>query len=416
MVINNSTDLFGPSPYIVNPIPGFGSYTTIQAAVTAAAVTGGTVYVQEGTYTESILFPSGVAVVGVSTGDLFSVIIIGNHTFSVNGMISFQYVKLQPVSSSSPVFSINPSSGTSAVDFSNSEIDSTTMSIVGFSVLATGSATATLHLFNTTVVSPVTAITVGAQATVNLDLCSIRSLTTAINVTSSTAVFNSTYTFFGSTDSTFLFSSNGLATSTYDTINSQAASYFARSTGAFGILSYSYTTLFNTIGIDPQITQNIYSTKPLPTPIINGQLLIGVTGSTPILSTLSAGVGIAITNGAGSISIGTAGGTALSWTSISASRTLTTNSGFVVASGAVSLALPTVSSVGDVIVVLLDSGTSWTITQAIGQIIRLGASQTTLGISGSLSSSALGDSIELVCTQANTRWVSYATQGNITIV
>jgi hypothetical protein len=416
MAINNSTDLFGPSPFIVNSTPGLGSYTTIQAAVTAAAATGGTVYIQEGTYTENITFPANVAVVGAGTGDLFNVIIIGNHTFSSNGMLSFQYVKLQPSSSASPVFLINPSSGASAVDFSNSDIDSTSSSVLCFSVLSTGSATASLHLFNTSVTSSINAITVGNQSTVSVDVCNISGQTTAVNLTSSSSVFNSTYTSYIATDSIFLFSANGRVGSICDIFNSSASTYFARATGAFGTLGYSYSTVLNAKLVDPQITQDIYDTTPNQTPGTNGQLLIGSTGAAPVLSTLTAGIGIAITNGAGSITVGTSGGTALSWSLITANRTLTTNSGFIVTSGSLTLALPTVSNVGDVIVVLLDTGTSWTISQAAGQVIRLGSLQTTVGTSGSLTSTALGDSVELVCTQANTRWNTYATQGNITVI
>jgi hypothetical protein len=46
----------------------------------------------------------------------------------------------------------------------------------------------------------------------------------------------------------------------------------------------------------------------------NGQLLIGSTSATPVVATLSAGTGITITNGAGSISIASSGGSsALTW-------------------------------------------------------------------------------------------------------
>jgi hypothetical protein len=414
MAINNSTDLFGPSPFIVNPTPGLGSYTTILSAVTAAALVGGTVYIQEGTYTESIAFPAGIAIIGVSAGDAFNVVIVGNHTFATNGTLSLQNLKFTPAVTSSPLFLINPSSGTSVADFSSSEVRSA--GAVAFSVAATGSGSARLHLFNTSVIGSVNTITIGANATVDVDICSIFSLTTAVNLTAATALFNSTYTSFGSTDSTFLFSAGAVVGSICDIINSQAASYFARSTGAFGTIGYSYATVLGTTGVDPQLTKNIYGTSPGLLPITNGQLLVGSTGNTPVLSNLTSGPGIAVTNGAGTITIGTSGGTGLTWSSISANQTLATNSGFLIASGALSLALPTTSSVGDVIVVLLDTGTSWTITQAAGQRIRLGSSQTTTGVSGTLTSTFVGDSIQMVCTQANTRWNTYAAQGNITVI
>lgn len=48
----------------------------------------------------------------------------------------------------------------------------------------------------------------------------------------------------------------------------------------------------------------------------NGQLLIGSSGLTPVLSTLTAGTGISITNGAGSITITNTGGSSLSYTAV----------------------------------------------------------------------------------------------------
>lgn len=109
------------------------------------------------------------------------------------------------------------------------------------------------------------------------------------------------------------------------------------------------------------------------------------------------------------------GSCCMNWTAITANTTLAACHGYIVESGALSLALPATSSVGDVIAVTLAQGTSWTITQAAGQQIRLGTYQTTVGASGSLMSTALGDSVSLVCTVANTSWMSYATQGNILI-
>jgi hypothetical protein len=105
----------------------------------------------------------------------------------------------------------------------------------------------------------------------------------------------------------------------------------------------------------------------------------------------------------------------LPWQPITANQTLISNNGYIVASGALSLALPTISSVGDVISVLLDQGTSWTITQGAGQQIIYGSSPNSLGASGYIASSSLGDSVSLVCTVASTRWVCYASQGNILI-
>lgn len=122
------------------------------------------------------------------------------------------------------------------------------------------------------------------------------------------------------------------------------------------------------------------------------------------------------TNGAGQLSFANSGeGT---WTAISANQTLAVNNGyFCTGGGALSLALPAVSAVGDTIDVVLDGSTSWTITQPNAATrIRLGSSQTTLGVGGSLASTAQGDTVKLVCETANARWVVVSSMGSITVV
>lgn len=108
----------------------------------------------------------------------------------------------------------------------------------------------------------------------------------------------------------------------------------------------------------------------------------------------------------------------ITWQAIGANQTLVINNGyFCTAGGALSLALPAVSAVGDTIIVSLDGSTSWTITQPnAGSQIRLGSTQTTLGVGGSLASTAVGDTVTLVCETANARWVVTDVVGNITIV
>lgn len=148
----------------------------------------------------------------------------------------------------------------------------------------------------------------------------------------------------------------------------------------------------------------------------DGYLLIGSTAGNPSGAALTAGTGVSITNGSGSIQLDIVGG-GLSWSNIGASQTLVNNEGYICGSGAgLSLALPASASVGDTIEVVLDGSTSWTITQGAGQQIRLGNTQTTAGAGGSLASTAQGDWVRLVCSVAGTNWVACAEQGNITVV
>lgn len=152
----------------------------------------------------------------------------------------------------------------------------------------------------------------------------------------------------------------------------------------------------------------------------NGQVLIGSTGNFPVLATITAGAGINVASGAGSITISSTGAMSF-WQTIDASQALAIDNGYIcIAAGggpaAISLSLPAASSVGDIIEIVLDGATSWTVTQAAGQQIRMGMFETTAGVGGSLASTQQGDYIYLVCRTANTRWVVCGSVGNITIV
>jgi hypothetical protein len=63
----------------------------------------------------------------------------------------------------------------------------------------------------------------------------------------------------------------------------------------------------------------------------NGQLPIGSTGANPVLSTLTAGTGVSISNGAGSITINSVGG-GMTWQTIGASGNLAINNGYLLLS------------------------------------------------------------------------------------
>ncbi len=138
------------------------------------------------------------------------------------------------------------------------------------------------------------------------------------------------------------------------------------------------------------------------------------------------GSGIIHVIGSGTISVsGNAGTNTLtitdmdtSWSSISASQALVVNMGYFCVSpgGALSLSLPAVSAQGDVVSVVLDGATSFTITQGAGQSILYGNKTTTPGVGGSLASTMQGDSVRLVCRVPNQRWVCIASTGNLTVV
>lgn len=59
---------------------------------------------------------------------------------------------------------------------------------------------------------------------------------------------------------------------------------------------------------------------------------------------------------------------------------------------------------------------NFTIAQASGQSIQFGNQVTTTGAGGSITSTAKGDSIEMICVVANTTWQVLSSMGNLNFV
>lgn len=89
-----------------------------------------------------------------------------------------------------------------------------------------------------------------------------------------------------------------------------------------------------------------------------------------------------------------------------------------IANGAaiVLLNLPLKSEVGDEIEVGAMNAAGWTITQNAGQFIQFGAAVTTIGLTGSLSSAAIGDTARIVCVVENQEWLVLSSQGALVVV
>lgn len=106
------------------------------------------------------------------------------------------------------------------------------------------------------------------------------------------------------------------------------------------------------------------------------------------------------------------------WTVITVDQTAVVNNGyFCNKSGTLSLALPAASNVGDTIKITNeDNATGVQITQIVGQQILLANSNTTSGVTGTLTSSQIGDSITVVCKTANFIWRVTEVIGNWSIV
>lgn len=180
------------------------------------------------------------------------------------------------------------------------------------------------------------------------------------------------------------------------------------SQGGTGLSSPAAHQLVVTAGSSPFVPLGVAS---------NGQIPIGSIASDPVLNTITAGPGIIITNGPGTITVSSSTGT-LTWQVITASQTLVVEHGYICVSpgGALALLLPPVSVLGDIIEVTLDGATSFSITQGAGQQIKIGNLSTTSGAGGSISSTQQGDTLRLVCQTANLKWNVLSSMGNPTVV
>lgn len=135
-------------------------------------------------------------------------------------------------------------------------------------------------------------------------------------------------------------------------------------------------------------------------------------------ATISSGSGISIATSANTITVNATGG-GVTWSVITADQTAAVNNGYFCNKniGLLSLALPATSAVGDVIEASgINTTFAFRITQAAGQRIFIGNTNTTLGAGGYIESIALGDSVKLVCRVADTTWQVVSMMGNFTVV
>lgn len=149
----------------------------------------------------------------------------------------------------------------------------------------------------------------------------------------------------------------------------------------------------------------------------NGQIVIGSTGATPVRAALTAGSGISISNGAGSITISSTG-SGMGWNEVTnTSANMVADSGYVTNNvGLVTLTLPTTAAFGTPISVIGKGSGGWLIAQNSGQSIRIGNAVSSTGTGGSIASTNAFDSINLICTTADTVWTAVGgPQGNITV-
>ena len=108
------------------------------------------------------------------------------------------------------------------------------------------------------------------------------------------------------------------------------------------------------------------------------------------------------------------------WYVLTADQAIVPTQGYIADKvGLLTLTLPATSTVGQMFwVTNINTAAGWLIAQNANQSIKMGSLDTTIGVGGSLAATALGDSIQCVCTVAgaSTRWQVISSVGNITLV
>lgn len=110
--------------------------------------------------------------------------------------------------------------------------------------------------------------------------------------------------------------------------------------------------------------------------------------------------------------------TGITWSEVTGtSQAAAVNSAYVVNNaGLVTVTLPDTAAVGDIVRVVGKGAGGWKVAQNASESINFGNVTTTTGVGGYISSTLRYDSVELVCTVANTTWTAISSVGNITYV
>lgn len=133
-------------------------------------------------------------------------------------------------------------------------------------------------------------------------------------------------------------------------------------------------------------------------------------------ATITAGTGILVTPTANTITISTTSG--ISWVEVTGTtQSMAVDAGYIANNVAlVTLTLPAVAVVGDRVRVAGKGAGLWRIAQNALQVIHFGATDSTIGVGGSVTAILRYDCVELLCITANTDWVVLSSVGNLTVV
>lgn len=203
------------------------------------------------------------------------------------------------------------------------------------------------------------------------------------------------------------------------TVNAYTTSTFADTYAVSTILYASASNVVSGLATTNRASLSTNSTGvPTWLALTDGQVVIGSTAGSPAAANLSAGPGVSISSGSNTITISSTG-SGIGWNEVTgATQAMTADTGYVANRGTlITFTLPVTAAFGTLISVIGKGAGGWLIAQNAGQNIQVGSTSSTVGAGGSIASTNRFDSIDLICTTANTTWTTQGgPQGTITIV
>ena len=162
-------------------------------------------------------------------------------------------------------------------------------------------------------------------------------------------------------------------------------------------------------GLQYYLSSSILNTLTLIAPTTPGQVFLPCFVSDSTTSGFFFG-------GSGTIIASGGGGGGITWSVVGVNTAMAVNTGYFSSSaGTINLTLPAAAALGDVIRISNLAG-NFHIVQGAGQSIRFGDATTVVGAGGSITSTGVGDTLELVCYNANVGFQVLSSMGNLTIV
>lgn len=276
-----------------------------------------------------------------------------------------------------------------------------TLEILGNHVAASASPVATTGALNVVTINVQASSAQASSSALNMGLASFNSSEFSVDA-------NGYVSLSGSSALTFQ-ADSGSATPVANVITFTGSSTGLTTTGAGSTMGLTGTLLVDhggtsssSFNINGVVISNTTTTGALSAlTLTNGQVVIGSTGLPPVAANLTAGSGISIVNGAGSITISATTGS-FTWNDISGAFSPLKENGYFI-TGTATGTLPALPSQGDTIQFFVDHATQLLTIQASGtQIIRFATQVSSAG--GTAVSTQQGDSVELVYRASDTCW------------